>query len=281
MTYFSPTRLAAADIAVTPAGSATSEPMPAACFAAGSRRIAPELRPSIAAYYRFAAYARRMADRSAHAPDDGRRHLGQLDAVLSGQATPDASDPGHALAAAVRADFMSRHLPLEHARHLLQAYAADIADRPCRSWSDLLAYCRYAAAPMGRFVLDLHGEDRAAWPAAEALCAAMTIVAQVRDGRAARPHHLPQDWVAEAGGALPPVLTRLLDGVDRLHEAAAPLPRQIRARGLRMEAARSLALSQRLAKRLRRRGPKAGDVELSRLDRIYATFAALRFAWRR
>ena len=29
-----------------------------------------------------------------------------------------------------------------------------------RDWDDLMDYCRYSAMPVGRFVLDVHGESR-------------------------------------------------------------------------------------------------------------------------
>ena len=29
-----------------------------------------------------------------------------------------------------------------------------------RDWDDLIDYCRYSAMPVGRFVLDVHGEIR-------------------------------------------------------------------------------------------------------------------------
>ena len=42
-------------------------------------------------------------------------------------------------------------------------------------------YCRYSAMPVGRFVLDVHGEDRATWPASDALCAALQIINHLQD----------------------------------------------------------------------------------------------------
>ena len=47
------------------------------------------------------------------------------------------------------------------------------AVRSLRDWDDLVGYCTYSAMPVGRFVLDVHGESRALWPANDALCAAL------------------------------------------------------------------------------------------------------------
>ncbi len=50
-----------------------------------------------------------------------------------------------------------------------------------RDWDDLIHYCSYSAMPVGRFVLDVHGESRATWPATDALCAALQIINHLQD----------------------------------------------------------------------------------------------------
>ena len=50
-----------------------------------------------------------------------------------------------------------------------------------RDWDDLIDYCRYSAMPVGRFVLDVHGESRATWPASDALCAALQVINHLQD----------------------------------------------------------------------------------------------------
>ena len=42
-------------------------------------------------------------------------------------------------------------------------------------------YCRYSAMPVGRFVLDVHGESRDLWPANDALCAALQVINHLQD----------------------------------------------------------------------------------------------------
>jgi len=296
MTYFSSNRLSIEPGIGAPAVRVAGESGPTLCFAANSRFIATELRPSVALFYRFATLAGSIADSRDVSSKEKRRDLERLDAILTGTSATEDSPARH-VAAHLRTDFLARGLPLDHLRHLLQAAQADAANRPCRSWSDLLAYCRYAAAPAGRFVLDLHGEDRAAWPAAEALCSALTIVGRIRDcqteWRVHRRLYIPLDWLTGAGAhpddllaprctsALRQALGQVLDGLDRLHGAAAELPRHIRDRGLRMEAARTLALSRRLAVRLRRGDPIAERIDVSSYDRGFATFTGLSYAWRR
>jgi phytoene/squalene synthetase len=48
-------------------------------------------------------------------------------------------------------------------------------------WAELMDYCRYSAMPVGRFVLDVHEEDRALWPLNDALCAALQVINHLQD----------------------------------------------------------------------------------------------------
>ena len=57
----------------------------------------------------------------------------------------------------------------------------DVTKLRYRDWDDLIGYCSYSAMPVGRFVLDVHGESRATWPANDALCAALQIINHLQD----------------------------------------------------------------------------------------------------
>ncbi|MHA1114020.1 MAG: squalene/phytoene synthase family protein, partial [Alphaproteobacteria bacterium] len=143
----------------------------------------------------------------------------------------------------------------------------------------------------GRFVLDLHGEDRNAWPAADALCAALQILNHLQDCKddflRLDRVYIPDAWLREAGltadalaapradAALRGVLDRTLDGVDRLLATAAALPGAIRHRGLRLETAVILSLAIALRRALARRDPLAGRVRLSPPARIHAALIGL------
>jgi phytoene/squalene synthetase len=50
------------------------------------------------------------------------------------------------------------------------------------NWDELIHYCRYSAMPVGRFVLDVHGEDPArVWGPSDAICAALQIINHLQD----------------------------------------------------------------------------------------------------
>jgi squalene synthase HpnC len=246
-------------------------------FPVGSWLVAREHRPAVHAFYRFA----RAADDIADAPAlDAAAKTALLEA--HDRALADGNDgPDEALA--LRAVLLERGLTLDHPRHLLQAFLADARGRPCRTWSDLLAYCRFSAAPVGRFLLDLHGEDRALWPASDALCAALQVENHLQDAAGdwldLHRLYIPKSWLDEAGlserdllapslsAPLRAVYDRVLERVDALNAQARPLAASIRDRRLRMETAAIVDISRRLARALRRRDPLASRVELGPLDK--------------
>ncbi len=249
-------------------------------FPVGSRLVAPAHRPAVHAFYRFARAADDIADDPTREADAKTALLEAHDKALAG----GVEGPEEALA--LRVILLERGLATDHPRQLLQAFLADARGRPCRTWSDLIAYCRFSAAPVGRFLLDLHGEDRALWPASDALCTALQIENHLQDAAGdwldLRRLYIPKTWLDEAGlserDLLAPALTpalravydRMLDRVDALNAQARPLVRGIRNRRLRMEAAAIVDISHRLARKLRRRDPLAARVELGPLDKVQA-----------
>ena len=72
---------------------------------------------------------------------------------------------------ALRAQLAARGLRRGTRRICSTAFRLDVTKLRYRDWDELIDYCRYSAMPVGRFVLDVHGESRATWPATDALCA--------------------------------------------------------------------------------------------------------------
>lgn len=258
-------------------------------FPVGSLLIRRDLRAHVHAFYAFARNADDVADSAALAADEKLRRLDAMEAVLLG-AGDDAAAPS---AARLRRSLAATGVAPRHARDLLRAFRQDATQRRYARWHDLHEYCRYSAMPVGRHVLDLHGEDEATHPPSDALCTSLQVLNHLqdcaRDLAALDRCYLPGDLLAQAGGsvedlrrpaetpALRRVFDALLDEVDRLNEAAAALPRRTRDRRLRLETAVILGLARRLARRLRRGDPLARRVKLSRPDVAASLAAAARF----
>ncbi len=90
-----------------------------------------------------------------------------------------------------------------HPLDLLTAFRTDVTKRRYANWDELMHYCRYSAMPVGRFVLDLHGEDRSTWAYSDPLCAALQVINHLqdcaKDYRALDRVYLPLDIMAAQG----------------------------------------------------------------------------------
>ena len=154
----------------------------------------------ILAFYRYARAADDVAD---HATAEAGQKLVLLDRLEAGlHGDPAGAPEGLTLRTALDA----RSLTDRHALDLLQAFRRDVTQDRYADWDELMDYCRFSAAPVGRFVLDLHGESRSLWPANDALCAALQVINHLqdcaKDYRAIDRVYIPQDTLARHGAAV-------------------------------------------------------------------------------
>ncbi len=144
-------------------------------FPVASHLIHPRHRGAILAFYEFVRIADDIADHPALAKADKLAHLDQLEATLLGK---DDQVPE---AVRLRTVLRERQFAPRHALDLLTAFRMDVTKLRYQDWDDLMNYCSYSAMPVGRFVCDVHGEDRSVWPANDALCAALQIINHLQD----------------------------------------------------------------------------------------------------
>ena len=233
-------------------------------FPVASVLLKREHRAPIMAFYRFARAADDIADHPTAPADDKLRHLRAMRLGLDGRS-------GSAEAIALARIMAERGLAPAHAHHLLDAFEQDVRVRAYPDWDALMGYCRMSAMPVGRYVLDVHGEDRACWPLSDALCAALQIVNHLqdcgRDYRVLGRIYLPADTLAAAGAtedalaadraspALRAAIVTLAERTRGLLAQSAPFARAIRDRRLAAEVAIIQRLAESLAKRLLTRDP--------------------------
>jgi squalene synthase HpnC len=250
-------------------------------FPVGSLLIRRDLRPHVHAFYRFARNADDIADNPTLAAEDKIRRLDRMAAVLDG--APGKDSPA---ASAMRLSLAQTGTTAQHCHDVLRAFRLDATKLRYDDWDDLMAYCRYSAAPVGRQLLDLHGESSDAWPPSDALCAALQVLNHLQDCaedyRRLDRVYLPAADLAAAGigvealaasrssPGLRDVLDRLLDRTAALVETACGLPSRVEARGLRWECAVIVALAARLTQRLRQGDPLAARVGLRKSDFLAA-----------
>jgi squalene synthase HpnC len=246
-------------------------------FPVGSFLIRRDLRVHVHAFYRFARGADDIADNPALEADEKIRRLDRMEAVLDGAAGDDSP-----AASALRASLIETGVTLQHSRDILHAFRMDATKLRYEDWADLMNYCRYSASPVGRQLLDLHGESRETWQPSDALCSALQVLNHLQDCaedlRQLDRVYLPRadldacgsridDLRApKASAGLRCVLDRLLDGTDALIVDAKNLPGRVKSQGLRRECAVIVNLAERLSRRLRRGDPLAKRVKLTRGD---------------
>ena len=261
-------------------------------FPVASFVLKPQHRAPIMAFYRFARAADDVAD---HPTADAATRLAELSAMRAGL----AGDPaGAAEALALRDAMAVRGLDRVHANDLLTAFERDVTVNRYADWAALMDYCRYSAAPVGRYVLDVHDEDRAVWPANDALCAALQVINHLqdcgKDYRAIGRVYVPADALAEHGAriedlgadraspALRATIVTLAVRTRALLEQSAGFAAMIRDRRLAAEVAAIHRLAMSLVDRLERCDPLSERVHHGKAEAAFiAARAALPVLFRR
>lgn len=121
-------------------------------FPVASILIARRLRPQVLEFYGFARAADDIADSPALSADEKLRRLDLFEAGLGAAAT------GPEPAVLLRDSLAETGISDAHARDLLSAFRQDAVKRRYADWGELMACCALSAHPVGRFMLDLHGE---------------------------------------------------------------------------------------------------------------------------
>src|SRR6185436_672266 len=147
-------------------------------------------------------------------------------------------------------------------------------------WDDLMGYCILSAAPVGRYLLDLHGGSKDGYAPSDALCNALQVINHLQDCkedyRVLDRVYVPEDWMREMGAsvedlgrdAATPAMRKVLDRTLRKTEGlmilARYLPIGLKSQRLAMESAAIVNIADRLIGRLTREDPIAGRVQLSK-----------------
>jgi squalene synthase HpnC len=261
-------------------------------FPVGSVLIRRDLRRHVHAFYDFARNADDIADSAVLAADDKIARLDVMEDVLLGR-----RESGSPSALVLRGSLAETGVTAQHSCDLLIAFRRDATKLHYTDWAELLDYCRYSAMPVGRHVLDLHGEARNTWAPSDALCAVLQVLNHLQDCRkdldALDRCYLPEDILQRFGASigdlrgatetqgLRDTFSVLLDYCDALIAEGDNLPRRTQDMRLRLETAVIVGLARRLAARLRRGDPIARRVKLTKPDVAMSLLSALAFVPRR
>jgi hydroxysqualene synthase len=243
-------------------------------FPVASFLIAPRHRDVILAFYNFVRTADDIADHATLSADEKLLLLDRLGGGLTGGNDDDAT------AVRLSALLAERGLSPKHAQDLLAAFKLDVTKLRYRDWDDLIGYCSLSAMPVGRFVLDVHGESRSTWAANDALCAALQIINHLQDCKDDYNNlnrvYIPLDVLGahgvgvealaapQASPALLAALHGLAQRTERLLGDSDIFSLQIDDRRLALEVSVINTLAHRLTYLLQRRDPLSERVELSK-----------------
>jgi squalene synthase HpnC len=254
-------------------------------FPVASWIIHPRHRALILAFYNFVRTADDIADHATLPGEEKLRLLDLLEAELLGQgdSQPEAVNLRRALA--------ERSMPPRHALDVLVAFRMDVTKLRYENWDEVIHYCRYSAMPVGRFMLDVHGESKSTWAASDALCAGLQINNHLQDcGKDYRNLdrvYLPRDALAAAGasvealgeGRASPQLLQCLHALavrtEALLDESKSLSAEVRDFRLGLEIAVIQAFADRIVQLLKVRDPLRERVHLNPLELLGHSLAGM------
>lgn len=255
-------------------------------FPVGSHLIARKYRDPIRRFYTFARNADDIADSPALTPQQKLDRLGVMEDVLLGRRTE-----GSPSATALRASLAQTRVTPQYATDLLLAFRQDAIKSRYTTIDELYSYCHYSAVPVGRYLLDLHGESHECYSPSDALCTSLQILNHIQDCTKDLAQldrcYLPQSLLDHFGArvddlrlpaetpALRRVFITLLDRIDRMNHAATELPEILKSRRLALETAVILGLAKRLGRKLAAHDPIANRVKLSKRDFISSAMTSV------
>ena len=248
-------------------------------FPVGSFLLPKHLRSHVAKYYAFARAIDDIADNPDLSAEDKIARLSAFDAALTGAPGYGAEyEKAHAL----RESMTETGVATKHGSDLVAAFVQDARKNRYATWDELIGYCELSANPVGRYLLDLHGEDKSGYRYSDALCTVLQIVNHLQDcgddKRDLDRVYILTDWLAEESAyvddidkpalteGLRAVMDRMLDGCDALMVEARKLPSALKSKHLAMESAIIVRLADRLIARLRKGDPLASRVALTKVD---------------
>jgi phytoene/squalene synthetase len=166
----------------------------------------------------------------------------------------------------------------------------DVSKLRYANWDELIHYCRYSAMPVGRFMLDVHGESTSTWAASDALCAALQINNHLqdcgKDYKNLNRVYLPLDALQAADAtvealALDKAPASMLQCIHALAERTQtllgegkPLSAEVKDFRLGLEISVIQAFAEKIVRLLKVRDPLSERVHLSPIELLAQTVGA-------
>jgi squalene synthase HpnC len=254
-------------------------------FPVASWIIHPRHRALILAFYNFVRTADDIADHANLGADEKLRYLDLLEAELLGKG--DSQNE----AVSLRNALAERGMAPRHALDVLIAFRMDVTKLRYENWDEVIHYCRYSAMPVGRFMLDVHGESTSTWAASDALCAGLQVNNHLqdcgKDFKNLNRVYLPRDALESAGASVealslakaPPALLTCLHALavrtEALLKESKSLSAEVRDLRLGIEISVIQAFADRIVQMLKVCDPLSERVHLSKLELLILSIGGI------
>ena len=261
----------------------------ASLFPTAFRTLPAELADSYRILGDYAGALRAVADHPALDPSHKEARLKAVARAIEGADDFEAGDTAARAALNLRHLLESRDLDIQDPWQMLQAAGQDIRKTAYPDWSDLLSWCRFWAAPMGRMAFSLAGGSDHGLARAESFAIAIELLYLIE--QAPTQHrwlgrvYLPSRWFKEAecaaselaGGSstdgLNRVFARTIGEARKLLSVSAGLHRHLPTRRLRVAMATAQGEAGAWARSLARADPLRGPARPDRGARLMASLA--------
>ena len=257
-------------------------------FPVATLLTSPIYRSHIETFYRCVRTADDIADHPGLTPKEKMEELELFEAILNGS-TKDKTVFSEAYEHVESA--CETNVSIEHALNLLQAFKLDVKKSRYRNWSELVNYCRYSAAPVGHYLLQLHGESADLRRHTDKLCISLQIINHLQDCKKDLIDldrvYIPLDWITKEaadisslGGnrltlEMREVIYRLLERNRELVAAAYPGLFFIKNYRLRLNSLIILFIAKYLNNNLKKQDPIANNVKLTSIQKSFAVMVGL------
>lgn len=249
-------------------------------FPVGMMMFNKDIRKIVADYYRFARYADDIADNPHLKPQNKVDKLYELEEIFTGQ----KSYKGQKLkfVQILKDEFAKHNLSPDLATDLLIAFRKDSLGFDYQTWGQLVDYCKYSAAPVGKFMLAVHQENPSTYLPATSLCVALQIVNHVQDlkydvsllkrlylpAEIMKKYHLRQEDLVQNQSSISvqKAVKHIMEKTLGLVKEGSILPELIKSLSLRIEVCIILSLTNIMIKKILKGDILAREIKLSGFD---------------
>ncbi len=241
--------------------------------------ISKKLRHLVKAYYKAARSADDIADNPDLSSKDKMTQLDDAERAFYGKESLAKSYPEMFELGKL---FQKENLSVGLYTDLLVAFRRDSENQKIEIWEQLLDYCKYSAAPVGRFVLAIHDENPATYLPAETLCAVLQIVNHLQDMKydaiSNKRFYLPRQMMQHYGVVESDIflnkcsqpLKLLIDDIcqrlRKMLDDAAILPAIVKSLSLKAELGVIISLTNSMLKRIEKGDVLTTEIKLSSFD---------------